>query len=345
MTALLSHLLASGRVDGVVAASAVDAPLGAPHSAVRILRSPRDVEAARSSQYHPLCYADALREVAREGGRYAITAVPCVLRGLMRLPEDVRQHISFSVCIACGHNVSGLFVDALARSHGVPAGVDYRADLRDKFGPMKDANRYYNCFRFSGREVRTSRFATPYTFAWRRYFFAQKSCFFCPDFLGDGADISAKDAWGRLSSDPLGISLLVVRNAEIVEALDELRRDGTILLEPCGSEEVVNSQAATMQFKHVDVFGRLPKSWRKRGEDAGGGCDRTRTRWAFLRLRCWWRLSLITHRFTGALGVQLLYRAIGCGLRMRSLAGWVRGHLRRLVGLVAGLRRRKRNDV
>jgi len=145
----------------------------------------------------------------------------------------------------------------LAEQEGVRRGEPFIANLRDKLGGIRDANNFNNYFRLSDREIRRNRFQTAFTDMWRNYFFAQESCLYCPDFFGSDADLSVKDAWGRLSSDPLGISLLIVRNPELVVILDELRKRKMIYLEPCDREEVFQSQPQTARFKHVDIRDRL----------------------------------------------------------------------------------------
>jgi coenzyme F420-reducing hydrogenase beta subunit len=60
---------------------------------------------------------------------------------------------------------------------------------------------------------------------WRNYFFAHEGCLYCPDFYGADADISFKDAWGAHSRDPLGKSMLIVRNPGLTDLLEELRSE------------------------------------------------------------------------------------------------------------------------
>ena len=129
---------------------------------------------------------------------------------------------------------------------------------------------------------------------WRNYFFTPECCLYCPDFYAADADLSVKDAWGRLSSDPLGTSLLVVRNPELVAPLQELRSKENIYLEPCDADEVFLSQVPTPRFKHVEVRDRLVwkpvirRELAKRNYALG-----TSRRWRSRNSQEYWRLRMM----------------------------------------------------
>ena len=257
LTAILMHLLEMGEIDGVIASVPVSAPIGKPHYELRVMRSIEELDGARSSHYHPLSYDKVLREVGGSSGRYALVGVPCVIRGVKRLPKKFQGKIRYTFSLVCSHNVTGQFLDCLAKQEGVTEKESYTANLRDKFGGIPDANNFNNYFRLSDRAIRRNRFQTAFTDMWRNYFFAQECCLYCPDYYGSDADLSVKDAWGRLSSDPFGISLLIVRNPELVATLQELKGCERLFLESCDADEVFQSDIPPARFKHVEVRDRL----------------------------------------------------------------------------------------
>ena len=257
LTAILMHLLDSRKIDGIIASVPVSAPIGKPHYELRVMRSIEELDGARSSHYHPLNYDKVLREVGGSSGRYALVGVPCAIRGIKRLPKNFHSKIRYTFSLVCSHNVTGQFLDCLAKQEGVFEEEAYTANLRDKFNDISDANNFNNYFRLSNREIRRNRFQTAFTDMWRNYFFAQECCLYCPDYYGADADLSVKDAWGRLSSDPLGISLLIVRNPELVDTLQKLKKCGILFLEPCDANEVFQSDVPPARFKHVEVQDRL----------------------------------------------------------------------------------------
>ncbi len=324
VNAVLAGLLERGMVDGVIAALPVVGAAGQPHSEFALLRSVEEVDAARSSQYHPLSYADVLREIVSSKGRFAMTALPCGVRGLERTPLDVRERIVYVLSLSCNHNATGGFVDTVARKEGIPPDIPFEVNMRDKHGRMSDASQFNNCFRFQGGEIRRNRFETAYSPMWRNGFFAETSCFYCGDFLGAGADLSAKDAWGRLSDDPLGKSLLVVRNTDLVDLLTDLREEGRIHLEPCSATDVFESQQVSFYSKHVQIRDRLAWHPAIRRELARIGYPPgTLRRWwrpptiEFARLRLMSALSRLCCRRFGRVPVKALL-LLGAPL---SLAG------------------------
>lgn len=259
-SALLEHLITSGSVAGVLGSLPLEGKAGEPHFEMRIFRTIKELDQGRSSHYHPLSYDKVLAELKKSHGPFVVVGVPCVLRGITRLPSEVQKKIGYKVCLVCSHNVTGAFADCLASKEGVKRDVPYRLNFRDKVG-IEDANNYNNLFELPDREIRKGRFSTAFTDMWRNYFFAQECCLYCADFYGVDADISIKDAWGRLSRDPLGTSLVVVNRPELAEHLTEMKHSDRLYLEECDAEEVFNSQVATPIFKHEKVRDRLV--WKK----------------------------------------------------------------------------------
>ena len=292
-SALLEHLLSSGTVDGVLASLPLEGTVGEPHFQMKIFRSVEDLDRGRSSHYHPLSYDKVLNELIEDDGSFAVVGVPCVLRGLVRLPSELQKKIKYKVCLVCSHNVTGAFSDCLADKEGVEADTSYRIDLRDKEG-IPDANNFNNLFELPDRKIRRNRFTTSFTDMWRNYFFAQECCLYCPDFYGVDADISIKDAWGRLSKDPLGTSLVIVNNSEIKDHLLRLEKDGRLFLDACDSEEVFNSQTITPIFKHEKVRDRLVwKKIIKQELDEKYSSLRWQRRWLSRDSHEYWRLWLL----------------------------------------------------
>ncbi|MFO8057815.1 MAG: polysaccharide pyruvyl transferase family protein, partial [bacterium] len=255
LTAVLKHLLDSGEVKTVVASKPLMAPFGRPHYQIENFHTSSELEKSRSSHYHPLNYYPALKK-ATEAGTCAVVALPCIVRGLKNLPDRISKNIKYFLSPVCAHNVSGAFVDVLARLENIPKKKSYTANLRDKEG-IADAGNYNNFFLWSDGSIRKNRFETGFTRMWRNYFFARECCLYCPDFFGAESSLSAKDGWGRLSKDPLGLSLLVVRDKNMDALINDMVEAGSLYAEACDEDEVLNSQKATAIFKHVDVHQRI----------------------------------------------------------------------------------------
>jgi len=257
LTAVLADLLKTGKVDGIIGAVPVQASLGELHYDTTIIESIDELDKARGSHYYPLCYTKCLNKIKEKKGYYAFVGVPCVIRGVKKLPTEIQSKIRYTFSLACSHNVTGQFLDCLARQEGVPENIPFTANLRDKFGNIPDANNFNTCFHISQTAIRRNRFESEFTRMWRNYFFAQEACLYCPDFFGFDADLSVKDGWGRLSKDPLGTSLLVVRNSDLVTSIEKLKDTKKLYVAACDSSEVLFSQKQTVRFKHIESYSRF----------------------------------------------------------------------------------------
>lgn len=329
ISVLLKYLLEYNLVDGIVASIPTSANIGNPHYQVQIFRKKEDLDKGRSSHYHPLNYEDAISEIAKGSGSYALLGVPCIIRGIKRLPGKIQNKIRYKISLCCSHNVTGAFTDCLSQKEGINKDEPFWVNLRDK-KDIPDANNFNNYFRSANGEIRRNRFKTQFTDMWRNYFFAQECCLYCPDFYGVDADISVKDAWGRLSADPLGTSLLVVRNKELTGHLTHLRDAGNLYLERCDADEVFNSQPQTPVFKHISVRDRLVWKRSIRGYllESNYPLESNISRWSeesfeYLRLRSLMSLSNIFYFKLGHVPVKSLIRLSHLFTRTAALLKWL----------------------
>lgn len=264
ITALLKALLEAGEVDYAVCAAPRMAPPGEHHFEMRICSTPDEVEACRSSAYGPLRYDKVLEQIAAQEKTCALVGLPCTMRAIKELPPAYRNSIKYTISVMCSHNVTDRFSDYMAHCHGIK-NEPFQINLRDNQG-IPNANEFNTCLKtLLGEEIRTPRFNNGFTPAWRSYWFAQKCCLYCPDFHGADADISVKDAWGRLSNDPLGISLCIVRNPNVLAILKNLGESGKLYFEECDASEISASQPQTARYKQEKFKSR----WGALGFPAG----------------------------------------------------------------------------
>jgi coenzyme F420-reducing hydrogenase beta subunit len=256
VTAFLSHLLETGKVDGVIAADSREARYGERFHEIAIFGTVGELENSRRSKYYPLTYADILKKLLASRGSYALVGLPCTMRAVRRLPDSVRSRLKFTVSLFCHHNVTGQFLEYHARRQKIPSSEPFSANLRDKVG-APDASRFNSSFTTGGGTIRKSGYAL-YLDLWTSFLFGQEACLYCPDAYGAEADISAKDAWGSpCVSDPLGCSYILVRDRNTLEVLEGLRERGRIHLEPVSLDEIKSSQKGAVRFKHIHIKHRM----------------------------------------------------------------------------------------
>jgi len=255
-TSLLENMLKNNLVDCVVVARPVDGKIGEPHFETFVCRDSKDLFESRCSAYGPLRYDLVLAEVADRNETCAITVLPCLMRGISNLPEKYRKCIKYTIGIMCSHCVNDQFGDFLAVGNGIKASDTFSINYRNNKN-IPDANAYNTNFNIKDKkEICTPRLTNGFTKVWREYFFAREACLYCPDFYVADADISVKDAWGRLSVEPLGITLAIVRNSEIDDLLKNLSDDNKIYYEECDSSEIKDSQNPTAAYKQIDFVTR-----------------------------------------------------------------------------------------
>ncbi len=260
ITRVARELLVSGQVDGVVHVRRVLALRGESKYRVVLSRSVTEVEEGRGSAYQALDFSETLQSL-ESGKRYFVTGTPCVISGLRRLcaASPRFRDIHLTTCaLICSHNVTARFSDWLGDRHKLPRDIPWAINMRDKSG-IPDANNFNT--RISSAEgdlLCENRFASGWTDLWRSYQFALNVCCYCSDFWGREADISVKDAWGKWAEDPLGKSIVIVRDP----ALKALFPKIGLQFEQLDFKTVLDCQPQETSFKQYEALNKWNKSLR-----------------------------------------------------------------------------------
>jgi coenzyme F420 hydrogenase subunit beta len=231
LSALLVHLLESGRVDGVVQTAADPAlPIG---NVTVLSEEAAAIQAAAGSRYAPSAPLAALEPHLAGERRLAFVGKPCDVAALRALAlEDPRVDARFPVMLS--------FFCA-----GIPA----LAGAREVLGRLGVSEAETQAFRYrghgwpgnatarthSGREASMS-----YHDSWggvlSRY--VQHRCKICADGTGKAADLVCADAWEcdargyPLFEEAPGISLIVARTEWGAAILAEAEAAGHVATEP-----------------------------------------------------------------------------------------------------------------
>ena len=251
LTKFAKYLLRKNYIDGVVHARPRLAKTGESHYEACLTSSVEMLEKRAGSFYSPICFAEVLQQL-EPNKNYLFIATPCIIRAAKKLFAEHEHFKSINVitcALVCSHNVNGQFADYFAELHNLPADTDYYVNMRNKDN-IPDANSYNNHYYTTDKDLlKINRFKSGYTELWRNYYFAMNCCNYCADFWGYEADISVKDAWGQWASDPLGKSIVILRNKQI-----------EYLFLQCGIEyrrlelEVMKDhQKATSDYKQVQA--------------------------------------------------------------------------------------------
>ena len=247
-TYITEYLLANKVVDAVIHAKMVEGKTGEQHYKACLSTTIEELKERKKSFYCAITFDKVLKEI--EEKKYAkilVIGTPCVVRGI-REYLNTKKYIEkiYTIALVCSHNVNGMFTDYLADSLNIDRTEKYKVDLRNKDN-LKDANNFNNHYFTSDKTLKkVNRFEDEFTKQWRNYSFSMNICNSCSDFWGYTADISVKDAWGKWSKDPLGKSIIVVRNKELN---DIFKNNKEIKVEKLNKDEVIKTQAPTIFFK------------------------------------------------------------------------------------------------
>ena len=256
---IAKDLLQSGAVNGVIHAQTVEAKHGQPHYKAVLSTTVDEVDTRKSSIYGPVCFNEVLSSL-EQGRTYLFMGTPCVIQGVTELfagHNKFKDIKIFTLALVCSHSVSGAFSDYLAESLSIKSDTPYCVNLRNKDN-IVDANNYNNHFYNSDGDIaKINRFKSAFTKLWRNYCFANNVCSYCSDFWGYKADISIKDAWGQWAKDPLGKSIMVVRNDFLYE---KLTRNQDAQLSELHFYDLIHHQKTSVDYKQFEGNNKFTKS-------------------------------------------------------------------------------------
>jgi len=261
-----AELLRSGTVDAVAHVAPTDPTTAGRHFAYRISRTLPELMQGAKSRYYPVDLTQILREIRTTPGRYAIVGIPCFIKAihlLRRIDPLVRERVTHTLGLFCGHMKSKAMVESFAWQLGTELGKVQALDYR-----VKDESRPANWYR-AQLELDDGMSAAQDWWHladgdWGAGFFQNPACDWCDDVVAETADISFGDAWVEpYSSDGRGTNVVIVRSPELKAMIERARSEGCLQLEPVDAEFIVQTQAAGLRHRRDGLAYRL--SWRRKG--------------------------------------------------------------------------------
>ncbi len=302
LSAILTHLLASGEADYVVQ-TAVDqaAPI---RNALTISTGRDDVFRAAGSRYAPSSPLEDIGARLDAPGRFVFVGKPCDVAGLRQLARHdprVDAKVAYMVAFMCAGVPSYAGTSALLKAMGVEdesavTAFRYRGDGWPGFATAVLAD---------GRK-----FTMDYDTSWGTILnrHLQFRCKICPDGIGEFADIVCADGWhcdeqgNPLFDEQDGRSLLITRTAKGEALVGRAVEAGGLVTEPTQLAQLAHMQPFQSRRKGL-VLSRLT---------ALALVGRPRPRFAGLALGHNTRLLGIKENLRSFLGTfRRLVRAIG----------------------------------
>jgi len=231
LTAVLLHLLETGRIDAaVVARQGVPTP---ERARAVVARTPDEIRAAAGSVYIPVAMLDRLPQL-EPGGRYAITCLPdqaAALRLLQQAGHEPARRVRYVLGPYTGTALYPAAIRAFLRAKGVPPD-DAIVSLQWRAGEWPGHLEIHTA---AGRRIEEPKFYYNYLIP----FFITQASLRSMDFTNEFCDLSAGDAWSpRFEARRGGFNVFTTRTAEMEDIIREMEARGRLV---CQIEDPVRS--------------------------------------------------------------------------------------------------------
>ena len=260
-TWLLEKMLAQGVVDSVCCV----VPNSDPDTLFRfsVVESIQDVRRASRSAYYPVELSQVISEILGMDARYAVTGLPCALKGLrlaMQRNAKLRKRIVVLVGLVCGQQKSKFFAEYLCALAGGQPSELVAASFR-----VKDTARHHLDHRFefscgSGENVTTGHIyqSEGMGWLWGHDCFKLNACNFCDDITAEVADVTFGDAVAEpYSYGTAGANFVIVRSEMMRDLLTRGASSGEIVLDRVPLQAVIERQQGVILLKRHDLQQRL----------------------------------------------------------------------------------------
>jgi coenzyme F420 hydrogenase subunit beta len=259
VTALVAHMMRTGRSDGAL----VTGPVGASaRPAAFVASTPEALHLAQGSKYCPVALNAAIgSEEFQRLQRPVVVGLSCHVHGircLQRLARGRIAHPPLVLGLICSGVYSFHKIDHLRRAAGLKEANGDFAGLRYKdkasYGWPGDVSVYSKSrgtVRVSARERHLAKAA-----------FRPPRCYLCFDQMNVLSDISFGDPWG-ISWDADGWTVILTRTEAGQAAVDEAVAGQAITAEPIDAEAVFAGQ--TVDSRHRRQWIQVMAAWREMG--------------------------------------------------------------------------------
>jgi len=226
-----------------------------------VCTTPDEVRMCSRSCYYPVEMSRSIQQILARDGRYAIVALPCVIKALrqaMKAHAKLRKRIRLLLGLVCSQGKSKFFAEwVCAMGGGDPHqldGVQFR--VKDPRRDSRDYGTRFICS--SGSDTERSGVVHLFDFPSDDFsfrYFTLNACEYCSDTFAELADATFMDAWlPEYIEDYRGHSIVLSRNKEISEMLKS--GSDEVQLQPVGIDSVIESQSRKVHYKRNLIANR-----------------------------------------------------------------------------------------
>jgi len=222
-----------------------------------VARTKEEVLSASNSKYCPVSINEALKQVMKEDGRFAVVGLPCHIHGIRkaeRVSRTLQKRIVLHIGLLCSRTANFIGTEFLLEKMRIRKEHVIELSYRGKEWPGSMSVKLSNGSNFSI----PCRGWNAYWPIFSSFFFTPMRCIMCPDHTNELADISLGDAWlPELKHERYGESIIVTRTKTAENLLAFAMAQGSITIKSVKPEKVKQSQAEPLRFKKNDLRLRL----------------------------------------------------------------------------------------
>ncbi|MEP4035812.1 Coenzyme F420 hydrogenase/dehydrogenase, beta subunit C-terminal domain [Pseudophaeobacter sp.] len=259
ITWILSQLLENNLVDAVIHVRQSDRSDTGVLFKYAISRTTSEISERAKSRYYPIEISEVMEEVRRTPGRYAFVGLPCYVKAVRKMAgqdQIIKERVTQTVGLVCGHLKSETFSDALAWEKGINPGDLEEIDFRVKL-PTRGASDY-GVYVKSSEEEHTAPVRSFIGGDWGLNFFRHSACDYCDDVFAETADVAVGDAWlPEYSGESAGNSVVLVRSPVIGQLIENARSEGRVNFDHISADTMAQSQAGGLRDRREGLAYRL----------------------------------------------------------------------------------------
>ncbi len=254
LSTLITNLIVKKEIDAVIHARQLAGDNNSPYFEACVSTTVEEINNNRSSFYAPIEFSKVLTSIKNNEKlqKIVIVATPCVIsaiRKLHRIDLQLKKKQILFFALVCSHNVNGQFSDHLSNFLASNNQSKRKLKFRDKEG-ISSAGNFNNSVTFqNGNKTAISRYNSPFSIYWRSHAYSLNGCNYCPDFWGEDADASFKDAWGIPLIKKEGETAFAIKNNELIRFIENLEKEELISIRPIDTKKFANSQERTFLDK------------------------------------------------------------------------------------------------
>lgn len=258
-TYVLTQLLVTKKVDFVI--SVKESISSNSHYEYAISSTEDELVKSAKTKYYPVTLADVVDKIKDIDGNFAITGVPCFIKGI-RLAQHkdpiLRKRIVFLIGIVCGGVKSAFFSEYLASKSGAGANDFTKPEFRIKDENSAASDYSFGCLdKYKNQKTIKMRTVGD---MWGTGLFKANACDFCDDVSAELADLSLGDAWIEpYASEGEGTNVIVTRSILAEKIIKEGSESGSLHIDILPVSRFIESQKGGFNHRHNGLGYRIKK--------------------------------------------------------------------------------------